>query len=198
MIQCDTKGVHQQLTTSSTLTPIGTKLNSQSSVDWSNLNSVFPTPQSMQSIPATPTLRPDTKPILSPTTPPPLPPMPSQYMSPTAYQSSLIQQQQQQQQQAALFYQQQVPLNQQFNLMSMTPNQFNLATSSTSSMYTTPTPSYTAMHANNTMLSSPIGAVHSSANANETFEQKWARIQAAKKTNPFAEDIAKKFEIKLT
>lgn len=31
----------------------------------------------------------------------------------------------------------------------------------------------------------------------ETFEQKWARIQAAKKTNPFAEDIAKKFEIKL-
>jgi hypothetical protein len=34
-------------------------------------------------------------------------------------------------------------------------------------------------------------------NQNETFEQKWARIQAAKKTNPFAEDIAKKFEIKL-
>ena len=34
-------------------------------------------------------------------------------------------------------------------------------------------------------------------NPNETFEQKWARIQAAKKTNPFAEDIAKKFEIKL-
>ena len=55
------------------------------------------------------------------------------------------------------------------------------------------------MHANNNaMLSSPIGAAHSSANANETFEQKWARIQAAKKTNPFAEDIAKKFEIKLT
>ena len=35
----------------------------------------------------------------------------------------------------------------------------------------------------------------SSGNAAETFEQKWARIQAAKKTNPFAEDIAKKFEI---
>ncbi len=35
-------------------------------------------------------------------------------------------------------------------------------------------------------------------NPNETFEQKWARIQAAKKTNPFAEDIAKKYEIKLT
>jgi hypothetical protein len=32
----------------------------------------------------------------------------------------------------------------------------------------------------------------------ETFEQKWDRIQAAKhKTNPFAEDIAKKYEIKL-
>lgn len=31
----------------------------------------------------------------------------------------------------------------------------------------------------------------------ETFEQKWARIQAAKNTNPFAEDIAKKYEIKL-
>lgn len=32
----------------------------------------------------------------------------------------------------------------------------------------------------------------------ETFEQKWAKYQAAKKqTNPFAEDIAKKYEIKL-
>lgn len=31
----------------------------------------------------------------------------------------------------------------------------------------------------------------------ETFEQKWARLQAAKNTNPFAEDIAKKYEIKL-
>jgi hypothetical protein len=34
--------------------------------------------------------------------------------------------------------------------------------------------------------------------ANETFEAKWARLQASKKqTNPFAEDIAKKYEIKL-
>ena len=36
------------------------------------------------------------------------------------------------------------------------------------------------------------------APANETFEAKWARLQANKKqTNPFAEDIAKKYEIKL-
>lgn len=34
--------------------------------------------------------------------------------------------------------------------------------------------------------------------ANETFEAKWARLQANKKqTNPFADDIAKKYEIKL-
>ena len=37
-----------------------------------------------------------------------------------------------------------------------------------------------------------------SGNQTESFEQKWARLQAAKKTtNPFAEDIAKKYEIKL-
>ena len=50
-------------------------------------------------------------------------------------------------------------------------------------------------HTNN-LLSSPA-LTSSTSNTNETFEQKWARIQAAKKTNPFAEDIAKKFEIKL-
>jgi hypothetical protein len=39
---------------------------------------------------------------------------------------------------------------------------------------------------------------HTPLNTNETFESKWARLQANKKTtNPFAEDIAKKFEIKL-
>ena len=50
-------------------------------------------------------------------------------------------------------------------------------------------------HTNN-LLASP-SSTSSTSNTNETFEQKWARIQAAKKTNPFAEDIAKKFEIKL-
>jgi hypothetical protein len=53
----------------------------------------------------------------------------------------------------------------------------------------------TTPHTNN-LLASP-SATNSTTNTNETFEQKWARIQAAKKTNPFAEDIAKKFEIKL-
>ena len=43
----------------------------------------------------------------------------------------------------------------------------------------------------------PLSSGSLVANPNETFEQKWARIQAQKKTNPFAEDIAKKFEIKL-
>ena len=57
------------------------------------------------------------------------------------------------------------------------------------------TPQLTANSAN-LMLASPASA-SSTSNTNETFEQKWARIQAAKKTNPFAEDIAKKFEIKL-
>lgn len=48
----------------------------------------------------------------------------------------------------------------------------------------------------NNIISTPNSNI-SFHNQNETFEQKWARIQAAKKTNPFAEDIAKKFEIKL-
>jgi len=105
---------------------------------------------------------------MSPVTPPPLPPMP-------AIQTSANINQYQKQQ---MFHQQNhavnqsmparvntTPLQQQFSLMSMTPN--NMATGAT-------------------------------PNPNETFEQKWARIQAAKKTNPFAEDIAKKYEIKLT
>jgi hypothetical protein len=51
----------------------------------------------------------------------------------------------------------------------------------------------------NSLISTPNSTTQNfnSNNQNETFEQKWARIQAAKKTNPFAEDIAKKFEIKL-
>lgn len=75
-----------------------------------------------------------------------------------------------------------LPLQQQFNLMSMTPNQ----------MAYTASPSYTSIRQSHTP------SVHSGSNTSETFEQKWARIQAAKNTNPFAEDIAKKFEIKLT
>jgi hypothetical protein len=77
------------------------------------------------------------------------------------------------------------PLQQQFNLMSMTPNQM---------AYAGGTPSYTAVH----QTTPSFQQQQQQPNPNETFEQKWARIQAAKKTNPFAEDIAKKFEIKLT
>lgn len=47
-----------------------------------------------------------------------------------------------------------------------------------------------------TVVPSAYKSPMASASA-ETFEQKWARIQAAKNTNPFAEDIAKKYEIKL-
>ena len=47
------------------------------------------------------------------------------------------------------------------------------------------------------MMMTPVSANSTGSHA-ETFEQKWDRIQAAKhKTNPFAEDIAKKYEIKL-
>ncbi|CAF1030367.1 unnamed protein product [Brachionus calyciflorus] len=42
-----------------------------------------------------------------------------------------------------------------------------------------------------------ITTTNTTNNNTETFEQKWARLQAAKNTNPFAEDIAKKYEIKL-
>ena len=58
----------------------------------------------------------------------------------------------------------------------------------------TPSMSLSATTSTNPYLTA---SASSSGNAAETFEQKWARIQAAKKTNPFAEDIAKKFEIKL-
>lgn len=56
----------------------------------------------------------------------------------------------------------------------------------TPNMFVTPT-----SHMNSALASPPLSAT------SETFEQKWDRIQAAKKTNPFAEDIAKKYEIKL-
>lgn len=73
--------------------------------------------------------------------------------------------------------------------MSMTPNQMFAQGGGT--------PSYTAIHNQQQAMTTPSHH-QQQPNSNETFEQKWARIQAAKKTNPFAEDIAKKFEIKLT
>jgi hypothetical protein len=49
-----------------------------------------------------------------------------------------------------------------------------------------------------TSLGNSVPQAAIAGSSNETFEQKWARYQAAKKqTNPFAEDIAKKYEIKL-
>lgn len=59
-------------------------------------------------------------------------------------------------------------------------------------------PSATSVTAAANATGLPLSSGSLVANPNETFEQKWARIQAQKKTNPFAEDIAKKFEIKLT
>lgn len=49
------------------------------------------------------------------------------------------------------------------------------------------------------MMNPGLSATPNTANVpGESFEQKWARYQASKKqTNPFAEDIAKKYEIKL-
>lgn len=58
-------------------------------------------------------------------------------------------------------------------------------------------PSATSVTAAANATGLPLSSGSLVANPNETFEQKWARIQAQKKTNPFAEDIAKKFEIKL-
>jgi numb len=157
------------------------------------------------------------------TPPPPLPPMPittntilTTPVTTTTTTSNLIQapltlQQQHQlqlqlQQQQQFIIQQQLQLQQLYNnsnnnnylvspLVQMMPmmnlNNTIPATllsqtpmlSSPSSIITTPTSTATTLNSNNQQ--------------NETFEQKWARIQAAKKTNPFAEDIAKKFEIKL-
>lgn len=165
-----------QTTSTSSMTP-----NNTQSQDWANINNVFPTPQSK---PVSP--RPTEAQVVSPATPPPLPPMPSQYTTPQNIQQQKQQllAQQLQQNQTSI---QNMPLQQQFNLMSMTPNQIS---------YNSQSPSYTAYSSGTPSYQSPVGL--NTPNPNETFEQKWARIQAAKKTNPFAEDIAKKFEIKLT
>ena len=156
----------------------------QQSTSFYNINSsILATPQSL---PATP---PNT------ISPPPLPPMPTQYTTPVLYQSQIpltLQQQQQQQQQQQYLYQQ-------MQLQQMYPNASSLVQinqmmpmmnlQQQPNVYTTP------ISGAGSSMQSPSS---SSVNSNETFEQKWQRIQAAKnKTNPFAEDIAKKFEIKL-
>jgi hypothetical protein len=80
-------------------------------------------------------------------------------------------------------------------------------------MYATPLQQYPVYHPSGVMMmpATPVSVTATSAlpsaattatpsgpNGTESFEQKWDRIQAAKqKTNPFAEDIAKKYEIKL-
>lgn len=61
---------------------------------------------------------------------------------------------------------------------------------------TTATPSSSVLMPN--LAATPVALSSNTPATGETFEQKWARFQAAKKqTNPFAEDIAKKYEIKL-
>ena len=132
--------------------------------------------------------------------PPPLPPMPPQYHSPVSYyqnhlpinqqqinqnQQNYLQQQHQFQNLKHIYQQNAIsPL---VNMMPMLSIQQPLQNQT--NVFTTPI-------ASNPIASSVVSP--SSASAGETFEQKWARIQAAKsKTNPFAEDIAKKYEIKL-
>lgn len=118
--------------------------------------------------------------------PPPLPPMPSQYVK-SLVQSNVSN-----------------DLNSQFNQLSQI-NQLNnqfVATNSTHNILPlnlTPIVSPPLMASpSSTSISATQNSMYiNNSNSNETFEQKWARIQAAKKTNPFADDIAKKFEIKL-
>lgn len=155
---------NHQLNSTTNVTPV--------QLDWTQLNNIFPTPQSK---PVSP--RPADN-SASPVTPPPLPPMPTQYNTPSNLQQQVTNNVKTQQSSMT-------PLQQQFNLMSMTPNQMYAQGS---------TPSYTA-HQQQAMTTP---SHQHQPSGNESFEQKWARIQAAKKTNPFAEDIAKKFEIKLT
>lgn len=127
--------------------------------------------------------------------PPPLPPMPIQYQSPVSYYQNHnhpINQQQNQNQQNYMYQHQnlkqmyqQNAMNPLVNMMPMLSLQQNQQPyQNQTNVFTTPTVS---------SMASPT-----SVTTGETFEQKWARIQAAKsKTNPFAEDIAKKYEIKL-
>ncbi len=128
--------------------------------------------------------------IQPPSTPPPLPPMPS-----TIYRSILPNQQQ-----TTKFNN-----NDLFNSLPLSPppsatfwnqqqqqNIFNSPTinNTQQSIFSSP---YQQVVYN--YPQQPITPV---VPANETFEAKWARLQASKKqTNPFAEDIAKKYEIKL-
>lgn len=157
---------------------------SQEPILFYNTNtSIIATPQSL---PVTPT------PASLVATPPPLPPMPAQYTTPiTAHYSN----QQASQAQNYLFTQQnlQVPAQLYTNQTPLVPmmQMMQIQSPMQTQLYTTP-------------ISQPIvssimspASLTTNSNLNETFEQKWARIQAAKKTNPFAEDIAKKFEIKL-
>ena len=200
-------------------TESATTTNSQIPIEWTQpaqtqqqqqqffqMSSVFATPQS---IPVTPQLMPNAATIKTdPTTqtPPPLPPMPAQYITTTPM---LFQANPAVAANPALYYQQptyqtapngqiiqmmpvHLPLQQVMSLPTQMPT-----TVLTNSIYATPIPSTTSMLASPTSSASVLHSASANSNPNETFEQKWARIQAAKKTNPFAEDIAKKFEIKL-
>lgn len=129
--------------------------------------SVFATPQSQPMTPQQQVLT-NNPTIKNSQTPPPLPPMPTKIQTTPMMQ-----------------YNRQIPVNNNLNSI----NQL-IANGNSSSVMSTP--SYT----NTSLLGSPLASA-STSSTSETFEQKWARIQAAKKTNPFAEDIAKKFEIKL-
>lgn len=168
------------------------------------MSSVFTTPQS---IPVTPQVVPNT--ATTTQTPPPLPPMPTQYITttPMLFQANPAIASNQ-----AIYYQQptyQTAPNGQ--IIQMMPVHLPLQqvmslptavhpTVLTNSIYATPMPSGTSALASPTSAMTSSSVLHSASsnsNPNETFEQKWARIQAQKKTNPFAEDIAKKFEIKL-
>jgi numb-like protein len=201
---------NQQATTSTTTT---------NSVNWPQANQF--NPSSVFETPLTPVQNVN-KSLEARKTPPPLPPMPQQYLAntPILFQTSanttvpvVYQQQPIQQYQTAAITNSGFPfvmMNGQ-PVMAQTPIIAMIpATSTTSatSPYTNSTTLYTTPLATNVLSSPSASSILNTqtmtpnssqlqAPQNETFEQKWARLQAAKKTNPFAEDIAKKFEIKL-
>jgi hypothetical protein len=163
-------------------------LNSNSDVNFPKQYNQFVNP----SIVASPVIQPTNH--VEQTVPPPLPPMPLKYTNPTLVKPNvgldpMLNSVNLSSQQQNSFFQNHDPqndfgfstTNMSMNSMFPAPANHPMSQSSSSSIGL---PNQTSSFANN-------------SNSAETFEQKWARIQAAKKTNPFAEDIAKKFEIKL-
>ncbi len=118
--------------------------------------------------------------------PPPLPPLPSIKINTTNQHDLLLSHHSQMSPPPSATFWNTNP--QLFN----TPQQSSIFTTPQSAPYQNVYNYQQPLYQNTTITTTP------QAPSNETFEAKWARIQANKKTtNPFAEDIAKKYEIKL-